>query len=252
MSLSEDQSVVSSTCVRLLTTSCNMSSKGLETLLHHPHARTCVHGHFWCQRRPEVAPGFQDTGVTGCCELPSWYLLHVILNSMLPSLPTAVLLAQLQDHAPASTSPPISSSQLALPSCHQMPPSSLFLLLHTLALWKNNTRPLYYFKTSQITQMLGKEFPGLTLLASLFQPSAGGGGLLVLVALRPHMTVASFSFQYLVLRRPPLSLNLLFLFLLGPRSPTFFLSPTIGFSFLHLHNQEPIRDSAPPSTCIAD
>ena len=46
--------------------------------------------------------------------------------------------------------------------------------LPTLAQEKKGNRPPYYFKTCQITQMLGEEFPALTLSASLFQPSTGG------------------------------------------------------------------------------
>jgi hypothetical protein len=67
--------------------------------------------------------------------------------------------------------PATSSSWLAWPNHHQLP---IFSLLHNLAPWKKNTRQTYYFKTIQITQVMGSNIISYQLapstLANLLVP----------------------------------------------------------------------------------
>lgn len=93
-----------------------------------------------------------------------------------------------------------SSSRLALSSHHQ-PPYLLFLL-PTLGPRKENTRPLYYFKTFQITQFLGIEISSPKLISYLISAIRQWKRPPVLDALSPYMVVVSFLLQSLAWRAP--------------------------------------------------
>lgn len=49
-------------------------------------------------------------------------------------------------------------------------PAALFFLLSNLVLSMENSRQFYYFKSMQITQWLGEEYPALMLSTIFFQP----------------------------------------------------------------------------------
>lgn len=107
-----------------------------------------------------------------------------------------------------------------------------------------NISQLYYFRTCQITQLLGAESPDLNLssnlLANLYQPASAGGRPrpLVLATLRSYMVVVCFLFQSLAEKVPSFES----LFLPGPRSPTFTLGPAIDSCLLYWHNQDLIKE----------
>lgn len=160
----------------------------------------------------------------------------------------------------------ISLSQLVISSLEQRlfhqpltasftkPPNTVlgvfFLLLPILApSWMENTRQIYYFKTSQTTQCLGEEFLVLILSNISFHlpwPQ------LIEESTNRRGPKTYISAAFLLAPKP-----LLKIFFLHPFSsswylevPPFSIHPAIGFCLLYLHNQEPIRESTPPPTKV--
>lgn len=95
--------------------------------------------------------------------------LKIMLTPLLKAVPHPNLAPKLCSRQP----------QQSLLASFAIPPSTIlpsFFLPSTLAPWKKNIRQLYKFRTCQITQMLGEEFPALTLSAGLFLASSGCRG----------------------------------------------------------------------------
>lgn len=109
-------------------------------------------------------------------------------------------------------------SWLALPSCQQLARLPSF---STLVPWVESTRQLYYFKTGQITQWLGEEFPALILSTRSLRPPRPLLNMEATDSRSPKTYVSAAS--YLPGLNSPFFVSLLFL--LGPGSPVFSPSP---------------------------
>lgn len=159
-------------------------------------------------------------------------MLPVIWKATLPPCPGRSWHSRLSS---ANGEPaPFPGAAIAPPApLHQATFIARLFLLPTLAPWKKNTRPLYYFKTCQITLLLSAEisrpkrisYPTWAIHPWWWRP-------VVREAPRPHTVVyPSHSKAWLEELPPRLSLHLLF-FLLGLEVPPFSFCPAIGFSLL--------------------
>ena len=132
--------------------------------------------------------------------------LKIMLTPLLKAMPHPSLAPKLCSRQP----------QQSLLASFAIPPSTTlpsFFLPSILAPWKKNIRQVYKFRTCQITQMLGEEFPALTLSANLYQlvyvrqplqtslVNHWWWRLPVLISPRSNMTAAFSLFQSLAWKK---------------------------------------------------
>ena len=153
----------------------------------------------------------------------------------------------------------------ALPVCQHLPLSKMLgasvctlLDYHPLAWWKENIRDFYCFKTEQITQWLGEEFPILilTIAFSILLGLSRWQWLYILCAQRDLHVSSSYPFHFLV-QIPNLLCVHSLLFFMGLKIPSFSRCPIISVCCLYWHNEETIREadfsisSAPDTSCAS-